>query len=280
MTLVFWMQVAPQTEPPNAELFAYGGTEADNYFRTGFGCISTGITPGSEDSKCYFVVVFKTENRVEYFHTYNDANFEFLNQAFVSSKWAHVMMMLTTKNPGFVGDVAEGEGCPNNWNDGEACNGAVFLWVNKDKIGLVDWNDGQDTTYAEEWNSFIGSDIWESKKITGTNGAAERRFFVSSAANCEDAAKCGLVTLNNMKWNFPWHGAYADGIWFCDFQAIPSGQGAFGNAGRRALAVDAFYEIMQATAAISCTGDVPGAASANGAVQVNMADAIPSATRL
>jgi hypothetical protein len=252
VTLVFWMQLAPQSEAPNAELFAYGGSNDDMFFRTGFGCTPAAFT------QCYFVMVFKSSTKMEYFHTYNDGNFPSMETAFEANKWAHVTMMLTTKNPGHLGDVAEGEGCPCNKNEGDACNAALFLWVNKASISLVDWNDGTNIAYAEEWNQPVHSDIWLTKTYNNAGTSVERRFFVSPPASCASAGTCGSVSANNLLFAFPWHGSYLDGVWFCDFQAIASGAGAFGNGGRRALALDAMYEIMQETAAIACTHDSSG----------------------
>merc|ERR1712146_283291 len=110
MTLVFWLQVAPQSEAPNAELFAYGGAQTDNYFRTGFGCIAASVA--SKKTKCYFITVFQAGTTKEYFHTYNNDNFEILRAAYGGSKWGHTVFMLTTAAPGFRGDGVAG--CPTN----------------------------------------------------------------------------------------------------------------------------------------------------------------------
>lgn len=262
MTLAFWLQIAPQTKAPNAELFAYGSTMADHYFRTGFGCVSKSIST-SDDSKCYFILIFETTSRREYFHTFDDNNFAPMNEAFKDNKWAHVLMMLTTQNPGFVPDVAEGEGCPDNSAlSGSICKGSLTLYVEKTDIALVDWNDGTDTTYAKAWNDLV-VDIWE-KKVSKLNGLdVERRFFVAAPQSCEGQAEnnCGQISMNAMLFDFPWHGAYQTGVWFCDFQAVTSGSGGFGNAARQALAVNAFYDIMSETKAIACQHSTKGDAA-------------------
>lgn len=63
-----------------------------------------------------------------------------------------------------------------------------------------------------------------------------------------------------MKWAFPWHGSYMTGVWFCDFQAVSSGKGLFGGASRRKFAVEAFWDIMGETKAISCAHSTEGQA--------------------
>lgn len=264
MTLAFWMQVAPQAKAPNAELFTYGGKESDNYYRTGFGCVTKDISD-NDDSKCYFIMVFEQISRTEYFHTYAEANFRAMRQAFMNNQWAHVVIMLTTRNPGFVPDVASGEGCPNNeLLGGNVCYGSLHLWVNKQEIGLVDWNEGTDTTYAKAWNDAVVARIWERKQDRVEGGLiVERRFFVSPVQSCEDndLNACGEIGLNNLKWAFPWAGSYKTGVWFCDFTAVSSGNGGFGNSGRREIARDAFFDIMSETKAIACihetNGDAP-----------------------
>jgi len=263
VTLAFWLQIAPQAKAPNAELFTYGGKESDNYYRTGFGCVTKDISD-TDDTKCYFIMVFDQNSRTEYFHTYAESNFIKMRQAFMNSKWAHVVMMLTTRNPGFVPDVASGEGCPNNeLLGGNVCYGSLHLWVDKGEIGLVDWNEGTDTTYAKAWNDAVISKIWEKKDDLVEGLMVERRFFVSPVQSCEgnDINACGEVNLNNIKWAFPWGGSFKTGIWFCDFMAVASGNGGFGNEARRIIARDAFFDIMSETKTLSCAhtseGDTP-----------------------
>merc|ERR1711988_1285118 len=150
---VFRVQFAPQSEAPNAELFAYGGAQTDNYFRTGFGCIAASVA--SKKTKCYFITVFQAGTTKEYFHTYNNDNFEILRAAYGGSKWGHTVFMLTTAAPGFRGDGVAG--CPTNGVSpqtgaaSDACSGALFLWINRHSVKLVDWNDGTSTKYAPKW---------------------------------------------------------------------------------------------------------------------------------
>jgi hypothetical protein len=259
ITLAFWLQIAPQSKPPNAELFAYGGTSTDNFFRTGFGCIQKNIQDNDE-SKCYFIFVFDSDSRTEYFHSFTEDAFIPMNRGFTANRWAHVVMMLTTRNPGFVPDVAEGEGCPSNAAAaGDSCWASLSVYVDKTDIPLVDWNEGTDTTYAKAWGAGILKQYWESKVAYESGMEVERRFFTSAAQSCDsDINKCGEINLNALKWAFPWHGAYQTGVWFCDFQAVSSGRGMFGGANRQLMAVNAFWDIMGETKAISCSHSTEG----------------------
>jgi len=255
MTLVFWMQVAAQAKAPNAELFAYGGAQSDNYFRTGFGCIAASIA--DKATNCYFITVFQAGATKEYFHTYNKDNFGLIRAAFGGQKWAHVVYMLTTASPGFEGDGVKG--CPSNGVSPESgaasssCNGALFLYVNKAAVKLVDWNDGTSTKYAPKWKGPVtGSNmnpdpVWKNPKPKGDNGVF-RRFWVSPPNN---VAASG-ITNNELKWDFPWTASYAGGIYFCDFTAIPSGQGGFGVSERRVIAMSAFFQQMSKTRSTNC----------------------------
>jgi hypothetical protein len=263
LTLAFWLQIAPQAKAPNAELFTYGGKEYDNYMRTGFGCVTKDISD-TDDTKCYFIMVFQQISRTEYFHTYAEENFKPTRIAFMDNKWAHVLIMLTTRNPGFVPDVNPGEGCPNNQLlGGNVCYGSLHLWVNKKELGLVDWNDGTDTTYAKAWNDAVVSRIWEKKMDKVEGLLVERRFFVSPIQSKEGATlnAFGEINMNNIMWAFPWQGSYKAGIWFCDMTVVSSGNGGFGNAARREIARDAFFDIMSETKALACAhssnGDAP-----------------------
>lgn len=270
MTLAYWLQIAPQSKAPNAELFAYGAKAEDNYYRTGFGCITKDISD-NEESKCYFIMVFETPARREYFHTFAEDNFEPMNKAFMNNKWAHVIMMLTTRNPGFVPDVEAGEGCPNNkLLGGNICYGSLHLYVNKKDIALVDWNEGTDTKYAKAWNDAVSKNIWEKKMDKLTGLPVERRFFVAPVQSCDsDVNRCGEIPQNALKFAFPWHGAYKTGVWFCDFHAVPSGEGAFGNQARRELAINAFYEIMSETKALACQHSTEGDAAVTNDVEAS-----------
>merc|ERR1719305_232872 len=261
MTLAFWLQIAPQSKPPNAELFAYGGKAADNFFRTGFGCIQKNIQVNDE-SKCYFIFVFDSDSRTEYFHTFTEDAFTPMNRGFTANRWAHVVMMLTTRNPGFVPDVLEGDGCPSNAAaGGDTCWASLTVFVDKTDIPIVDWNEGEDTTYAKAWNGAVLKTYWENKIQWESGLEVERRFYVSAAQSCDsDINRCGEINLNGMKWAFPWHGSYMTGVWFCDFQAVSSGKGLFGGASRRKFAVEAFWDIMGETKAISCAHSTEGQA--------------------
>jgi len=272
MTLAFWLQIAPQTKAPNAELFAYGAKQEDNFYRTGFGCITKDISDNDE-SKCYFIMVFEQISRREYFHTYAEANFKPMRQAFMNNRWAHVVIMLTTRNPGFVPDVKEGEGCPNNQLlGGNICYGSLHLFVDKKEIALVDWNEGTDTKYAKAWGDAVVKTIWEKKMDKFEGLPVERRFFVSPVQSCEsDLNRCGEIPQNALKFDFPWHGAYKTGVWFCDFQAVTSGAGGFGNAARREIAKNAFFDIMSETKAIACAHSTKGAAAVTNDVAASSA---------
>merc|ERR1711988_722233 len=166
-------------------------------------------------------------------------NFEPMNKAFMNNKWAHVIMMLTTRNPGFVPDVEAGEGCPNNkLLGGNICYGSLHLYVKK------------------------------MDKLTGL--PVERRFFVAPVQSCDsDVNRCGEIPQNALKFAFPWHGAYKTGVWFCDFHAVPSGEGAFGNQARRELAINAFYEIMSETKALACQHSTEGDAAVTNDVEAS-----------
>jgi len=255
MTLVFWMSVATPSEAPNAELFAYGGSQSDNYFRTGFGCIAQSIDASS--TNCYFITVFQAGITKEYFHTYNAENFPILREAFGGERWAHVTYMLTTASPGFAGDAAPG--CPTNKAEGDAnapstaCNGALFLWLNRKKVLLVDWNDGTSTTYAPAWSGPVkgtnlnNDPVWVNPMPLGTNGI-HRRFFVSPLKKIENSG----ITNNELVFDFPWTTSYEGGVFMCDMIAIPSGAGGFGVDARRKIAMNAFWEIMSETRASAC----------------------------
>jgi len=252
MTLVFWMAMATPSEAPNAELFAYGGAQNDNYFRTGFGC--TGQSIDSSDTNCYFITAFQAGITKEYFHTYNAENFPVLRSAFGGERWAHVTYMLTTASPGFAGDAAPG--CPTNKEAGDAnapstaCNGALFLWLNKQKVNLVDWNDGTSTTYAPAWSGPVkgtnlnNDPVWVNNMPQGTNGI-HRRFFVAPLKSLTNSG----ITNNQLVFDFPWETTYEGGVFMCDMIAIPSGEGGFGVDARRKIATQAFFDIMSETRA-------------------------------
>jgi len=258
MTIVFWLQVAPQGKAPNAELFNYGGVKSDHYFRTGFGCITEDLTT----SACYFIWVF-TAAKPEYFHTYNDDNFPKLNAALGGSAWGHVLMMLSTKMPGFPKDHAEGEAvCPNNGAGGAECHAILECYVNSVEIKIVDWAHGTDTDRASKnsWGAELPSGIWEGKETKLGRDDIERRFWIAPANDCEaeGPSKCGGISKNGMMFDFPWFGAYKQGLYICDFASIPSGAGAFGLKARRTIAKNAFWEVMRETVGIACQFSTDG----------------------
>lgn len=270
MTIVFWLRFGSfkDDEAPNAELFAYGGSNGDNYFRTGVGCLTTNIAD-TTDGKCYFIFVMQA-TATEYFHTYNDENFAPLRNAFKSHLWGHVLMMLTTDTPGGYGGTG---GCPKNEDVGSACNTILELYINKAQIKIVDWADGVDWRRAGGWEADESDptkplnwqakieDVWSTKEPEGDAPPDVwiRRFWISAPNNCklsgsstEDFSQCGGQPKNGLTFQFPWFGAYMAGVWVCDFASIPSGAGGFGEKDRRLLAVEAFYATMHETLGIAC----------------------------
>merc|ERR1711907_826509 len=124
----------------------------------------------------------------------------------------------------------------------------------KQKIAIVDWTDGTDTTrpggtgdYSNNgWGKAVDN-MWSNKVVhKGTSAEVHRRFFISPAYSCDGPGEgeymCGQVPQNSMTWAFPWYGPYLNGIYVCDFVAVPSGQGGFGVYARRQLAIDAFWQ--------------------------------------
>lgn len=273
MTIVFWLKFGTfaDAEAPNAELFAYGARNGDNYFRTGVGCLVATIEAAADavGSKCYFIFVMGTTTTVEYFHTYNDNNFKELRAGLAGHQWAHVLMTLTTNKP---------KECPRNAL-GSGCEAILELYVNKLQQYIVDWTDGADTNRAggwpeEEgkpthWNVFI-ADVWTDQELNIQGLEWIRRFWLSPPNNCKkpesediDTNQCGNVQKNGLTWQFPWFGAYMAGVWVCDFAAIPSGVGGFGEKKRRVLAMNAFYDVMSDTKGIACSHEGGGAAAVN-----------------
>jgi len=267
MTLIWWMRIAPQGKAPNAELFNYGSNGDDNYFRTGFGCIDKDIG----DTKCYWIMVFSADSTF-YFHTYDASNFDTLSNALKGSRWAHVVMMLTTVEPGHPGDeeTRADYSCPNNKADAaqkpKACNGIINLFVDKSNIKIVDWEHGTDVDKAAGNGEWVGKG-WNKKvnNVWGTMYKAKdsaeetiRRFWISPPLSCGDpynSFSCGGTVFNGMTFGFPWFGSYVNGVYICDMVGIPSGRGGFGVHERRLLAVDAAWETMGETMELACAMD-------------------------
>jgi len=282
MTIVFWLKFGNFDEAPNAELFAYGGSPNDNYFRTGVGCLNTDMT--CAECFCYFIFVMQAEN-LEYFHTYEDTNFPYLKTSFAGNSWAHVLMMLTTAVPGGYTNAAS-VGCPKN-DDPGGCEAILELYVEKTQLRIVDWTHGTrfrraggwpaDPNQPAEplnWGKSIRADMWNIPEPVNNNPGQDvwiRRFWLSAPQNCKkegsdtefDYNQCGNVPKNGVTWMFPWFGAYMAGIYVCDFASVPSGVGGFGDKSRRELARDAFYDTMSETVNIACSHTMPGGLASN-----------------
>jgi len=267
MAVVWWMRLAPQEKAPNAELFAYGSNSDDNYFRTGFGCIDKDIS----DTKCYWILVFSADSTF-YFHTYDASNFEHLTKALKDSRWAHVVMMLTTVEPGHAGDEESRAdySCANNKADSpqkpNACNALVNMFVDKQAIKIVDWEHGTDVDKSSGSGEWAGkgwgkkiNNVWGTMyKSKGSEEQTIRRFWVAPPLSCGapyNDFSCGGTPFNGMKFGFPWFGSYMAGVYICDMVAVPSGKGLFGVHERRLLAVDAFWETMGETMELACSMD-------------------------
>merc|ERR1712146_784783 len=254
MTLVFWLQVAPQSEAPNAELFAYGGAQTDNYFRTGFGCIAASVA--SKKTKCYFITVFQAGTTKEYFHTYNNDNFEIPRCLWwlqVGSHRLHAHHCCPWLPWRWRGRLPYQRCLPSDWCCVGRLQRALFLWINRHSVKLVDWNDGTSTKYAPKWKgpvtgSTLNLDpIWKNPKPRGPDGI-HRRFWVTPVVNVKSSG----ITNNELKWDFPWTTSYQGGLYFCDLAMVPSGAGGFGDATRRVYAVGAFFQSMMETRKYSC----------------------------
>jgi len=286
MTLVWWMKVGSNSEAPNAELFGYGKDDADNFFRTGWGCIDNNF------SLCYWIVVFNIVDasgnaRGQYFHTYKDSNAEKMSGF---SDWTFVYFDLSTHTPNFNN---KGTGCESNIADlnadaaaGGHCTATFGIHVGTSAttvntmgnvapwgqhITIIDWTDGSrdnaPVANVEDgpipFSSSPGSSsVWVDPIQLQYS---DRRFWISPAQSCEEVGgikKCAANTECHYKWMFPWHGAYIDGVWFCDFTNIPSGAGGFGKRDgditshtRRTRAREALYLIMMDTQNLVCNGD-------------------------
>jgi len=256
MALAFWMALGAQTEAPNAEMMGYGGRPDDQYFRTGFGCLEMDFA--SITNNCYFIFVFLTSEKVEYFHTYDDNNFPKLRTSIAGNKWFHVTMILSTIHPGHPGDMVAGADdsavCPNNKDDTSLCSAILELYVDKLSISIVDWAHGTDTTKAGGTNQAatpgwgVVSPVW-STRVLQVGVELFRRFWLSPPIK----VVVSDVPKNHFIYAFPWFGPYDGGLFVCDFTTIPSGNGLFGVAARRELALDALYETMSETVETGCT---------------------------
>jgi len=285
MTLAFWMALGAQNEAPNAEMLAYGARKEDNYFRTGFGCLETDFS--AETNNCYFIFVFFAL-QTEYFHTYDANNFAGLRTAVAGNKWFHVVMILTTIHPGHPADMAAGQTddsvCPNNKNVQGPCSALLELYVEKIALNIVDWAHGTDTTRPGGTNDVatpgwgnVGN-VW-ANAVLKKDTAAEvvRRWWMAPPVSCtedgQSAVMCGGIEKNSQTYDFPWYGPYREGLFLCDFHTIPSGNGMFGTAPRRALALDALYETMAETVNVGCfVASISDAATnGNGGTQQSVA---------
>jgi len=285
MTLAFWMKVGDETEAPNAELFGYGRDENDHYFRTGWGCTTTDF------QMCYWIVVFMVgvfpntngAKRGQYFHTYKDGNADKMSGF---KEWTFVYMDLSTEQPNFNNQNAEG--CPadhiTTQGDFDAgvtgCSATLDIYVGKrdvapwgQHIEIIDWTDGTRSNgggealkFSDDSASnlyFIHGDIFQRNR-DGIMG-----FWVTPELNCDSVACGGTSSMDasqqkHYMWQFPWHGAYLNGVWFCDFHNIPSGNGGFGDMGsgasgdqpgtRSTRAREALYLIMMDTFNDVCNG--------------------------
>merc|ERR1711998_185218 len=93
LTLQYWMKVRAAQELPLGEYMGYGGKRVDSYFRSGFGCLDSAF------KKCFFIFAFGASSGEEYFHSFNDANFEMKQTAFQKGAWGHLTLILSTAKP-------------------------------------------------------------------------------------------------------------------------------------------------------------------------------------
>jgi hypothetical protein len=242
MTLQYWMKVRASQELPLGEYMGYGGKRTDSFFRSGFGCLDAGF------KKCFFIFAFGASAGEEYFHSYNDENFETKQLAFFGGKWGHMTMILSTASPA---------SCPSNkpGPSEDACKGLFEVYVNGKEIKLVDWNHGESTENAKKFTRGPVVPIWNILETTDGSYTVLRRFFMSPPKDCETEGNCGGVTNNNYKIGFPWPNAWTDNLFICDFGTLPSQTGGFGDAAKRKLAAEAIYGAAKERVKQSCGED-------------------------
>jgi hypothetical protein len=301
MVLAFWMKTKAETEAPNAEVFGYGEDENDHYFRTGWGCTATdfvscywifvfkvGLNPTVNDES----------DRGQYFHTYKDSNFPKMAGF---ADWTFVYMDLNTEKPNFNEKAGATAGCASDMGDaawmethkkggtadaadgqhGNDCSATFNVYVGGQSapwgqhIEIIDWTHGTRSNSNDNPLSF--SENYETQNVfilpfqtvwargSGTKDGIVG-FWVSPALSCTATGCQGTENFGTSQkkwymWQFPWHGAYIDGVWFCDMVNIPSGSGGFGmrkddaTAGtRRTRAREALYLIMMDTKSSVCDG--------------------------
>lgn len=240
MLMQYWMKVKATQELPLGEYMGYGGKRADSYFRSGFGCLD------ADFKKCFFIFAFAASSGEEYFHTFNDGNFEKKQTAFYGGKWGHITMILSTAKP------AE---CPGNaMGDSEdACKGLLEVFVNGEELKLVDWNHGESTANAKQFTRGPVIPIWTSIEANdGAAGKVLRRFFVSPPKDCAIEGNCGGITNNNYKIGFPWPDPWTANLFICDMSHMPSNTGGFGDAAKRKLAATATYASAKQRVEMAC----------------------------
>jgi hypothetical protein len=238
--LNYWMRVKASQELPLGEYMGYGGKRADSYFRSGFGCLDANF------EKCFFIFAFGAASGEEYFHSFNDENFETKQLAFAGGAWGHIGMILSTAKP---------DECPGNTMGAseDACKGMLEVFINGKELKLVDWNHGESTENAKQFTRGPVEPIWNTIETNdGAAGTVLRRFFLSPPKECAIDGSCGGITNNNYKIGFPWPDPWTDNLFICDMSQMPSNTGGFGDAAKRKLMAEAVYNSAKARVATSC----------------------------
>jgi hypothetical protein len=245
MLLQYWMRVKSSSKLPLGEYMGYGGRASDSFFRSGFGCLD------AEFKKCFFIFAFGAASGEEYFHSFNDANFEMKQTAFQKGAWGHLTLILSTAKPA---------DCPANeqGKDEGACKGMFEVFINGKELKLVDWNHGESTENAKKFTRGPVVPIWTKVEVQdgAEGGTVLRRLFISPPKDCDASNKnCGGVTNNNYKIGFPWPDPWTDNLFICDMShmpAAPTTEGGFGDAAKRTLLAEATYKAAKQRVKQAC----------------------------
>jgi len=242
LLLQYWMKVQASQELPLGEYMGYGGKRSDSYFRSGFGCLDANF------EKCFFIFSFAASSGEEYFHSFNDNNFEKKQAAFAKNKWGHLTLILSTKDT---------TACPRNEMDGseDACKGSFEVFLNGEELDLVDWNHGESTTNAKQFERGPVVPIWTKMEVQdATAGTVHRRLYVSPPKKCESPGNCGHgLSSCDYQIGFPWPDPWEKDLFICDMTHLPSSTG-FGksNAAKRAAMAKAVYAVAKTRVEQSC----------------------------
>lgn len=241
LLLQYWMKVQASQELPLGEYMGYGGKRSDAYFRSGFGCLDANF------KKCFFIFAFAAASGEEYFHSFNDANFQKKEAAFFGGKWGHLTLILSTANP---------TDCPSNemGKSEDACKGLFEVFLNGEELALVDWNHGESTTNAKAFTRGPVVPIWTKMDLNdGAAGTVHRRLYVSPPKKCASPGQCGHgLTSCNYQIGFPWPDPWTKNLFICDMSHIPSNTGGFGNAAKRKKMAEAVYAVAKGRVEQSC----------------------------